>query len=423
MANNLIPPAGTPGKFDPRNPTLIPNFDRNVVSDPLDPTMPPTVNHSSPAGYLAANARANASATATIGGTVTTGDILTIEMKNPVFPNGYLSHTYTTVGGDTVSTIAAQLAALFANDPVADEYGIEVTTDAAVMTFVHAGPVGNFSTLVAPNLEAAKVTIAGTALTGDEISILIASPNLPEGGVQITRAVTTGDSATTSAAALVASIGANAALVAAGITATNAAGVITFVVPPAEEPVTITTWVNTAAPTATIGGTVAVGGGDQVELVFTGTGITGSPVTVEYTTIAADTVTTIAAALVALINANAALGVAGIAATNAAGVISVTGFGGPIGQVRLTGSVPVGSETVTITTSPTTTSTASTAATETITFSPTTGIMSGGSGPVIAANNFEFAFGSSTSAFFYGQPYSLDYAMIKALVQQGMPIV
>lgn len=423
-SNNILPPAGTPGVFDPRSPLLIPNFDRNLVSDATDPSMPPTVNHASPATYLANNPRANASATATIGGSVTTGDEITLEMLNPVFPGGLISHTYTTVGGDTVTTIAEALAALFDNDPVAAAFDIDATAAGAVITFNQSGPVGNFSTLASILSEPAKVTIAGTALTGDQISILFASPNLPGGSVQITRAVTTADSPTTTATALVASITGNAALAAAGITATNSAGVITFVVPAAVEPVTITTWVNTAAPTATITGSVAAA--DIISLIFTATptaGIAGSPVTVSYTALLADTTTSVAVGLAAAINANAALSSAGISATNTTNVVNVLGMGGPLGQVRITSSVSPGSETVTITTAPTTTSVLATLATETVTFAPTTGIMSGGSGPIFAANNFEFSRGGQMQAFYYGQPYSPSYEYIAALVAQGMPII
>lgn len=418
--NTVLPPAGTPGVGDFRNPTLIPNFDRNMVSDGADPTMPATVNHSSPASYLAASPRADASATATIGGSVTTGDILTIVATNPVFPNGFISETYTTVGGDTVTTIAENFADLFNNNPVAGGANLTAEPVGAVITFNQSGPVGNFTVLSAPNLEAVKVTVAGTALTGDEISILIASPNLGP-SVLITRAVTTGDSVTTSANALVASINANAALIAAGITATNSAGVITFVIPAAEEPVTVSTWVNTAAPTATITGSVAAA--DVLNLIFTGAGIAGSPVTISHTALLGETTTTLATNLAAAINANAALSNAGIAATSSTNVISVTGFGGNTnGQVRLTQSVSPGSETITITTAPTTTSTLSTAATETITFS-NSGAMAGGTGPVFATNNFEFSRGSQVSAFFYGQPYDLPYELLSDMVSQGMPLV
>jgi len=423
MVNNLIPPGGTPGVFDPRNPTLLPNFGQALIYDEADPTMPPSIQTASPAQNLAANPRANASATATIGGSVTTGDILTIEMQNTVFPGGVISHTYTTVGGDTVTTIAEALAALFDNDPIAQGFNVETTVAGAVITFNHAGPVGNFTTLVAPNLEKATITIAGTALTGDQIAVLFVGPNVNGGApVLVTQAVTTGQSATTIAGNLVTALGANAALVAASITAANVAGVITLTVPAAAEPVAISTWVNTASPTATITGTVAAG--DILNLIFTGTGIPGSPVTVSYTAVTGDTTTTVAAGLAAAINANAALSGLGYSATNTTNVVNISGNGGNTnGQVRITSSVSPGSETITITTAPTTTSTAGTAATETITFSPTSGIMSGGSGPVIAANNFSFARGSEVSAYFYGNVYNLPYDLVQAMVQQGMPIV
>lgn len=422
MVNTLIPPAGTPGIADFRNPLLIPNFDRNLVADAADPAMPPTVNHASPATYLVNRPRANASATATIGGSVTTGDEVTIEMLNAVFPGGLISHTYTTVGGDTVTTIAEALAKLFDNDPVAAGFDITATAVGAVITFAQSGPVGNFSTLASPNAEPATVTIAGTALTGDQISILFASPVLPGGAVQITRAVTTGDSATTSAGALVTSINGNAALAAAGITAANVAGVITLTVAAGAEPLTVTSWVNTAAPTATITGTVAAA--DIINLIFTGSGISGSPVTVSYTALLGDTTTSVAAGLAAAINANSALSLVGLSATNTTNVVNVSGMGGPLGQVRITSSVSPGSETVTITTAPTTTATTSTAATETVTFTPSNGVMSGGSGPVFASNNFEFiSGGGQLTAFYYGQPYEPPFDVLSAMVAQGMPIV
>jgi phage tail sheath gpL-like len=430
MVDTVIPTQGTPGIFDPRNPTLLPNFDKpNYSSDSgnnSDPngTGAGALGLSSPAGYLKANPRVEATATATIGGSVTTGDILSIQATNPAFPGGFIEHSYTTVGGDTVTTIAEQFADLFNDDANAAAVGLRADAAGAVITFRQGGPVGNFSVLSAPTEEGATITIAGTALTGDQITALFTSPNLPGGYVAVTQAVTTGQSATTIAGNLVSAINANAALIAAGITATNLAGVITLVVPVADEPVVVSTWVNSNPLTATIGGSVAVGGGDVLNLVFTGAGIPGSPVTVSYTTIAGDTTSTIATALAALINANPSLQDVGIEASPAAAVITISFTLGNVGQVRLTQSVSPGSETITVTTAPTTTSTLGTAATETITFSPTSGKMSGGTGPIIATNNFEFAMGNSqVQAFFYGQPYNLGYDVITAMVQQGMPVI
>lgn len=64
---------------------------------------------------------------------------------------------------------------------------------------------------------------------------------------------------------------------------------------------------------------LAVGGskttGDVIDLVFTNSRISGSPVTVPYTVLSGDTLTTIALALKNAINANSALAAAGITAT------------------------------------------------------------------------------------------------------------
>jgi hypothetical protein len=65
-----------------------------------------------------------------------------------------------------------------------------------------------------------------------------------------------------------------------------------------------------AGTTATIGGTVTIG--DTVSLTATASGITGSPVTVSYTVVARDTLSTIAAGLERAVNANTNLTTAGI---------------------------------------------------------------------------------------------------------------
>jgi LysM repeat protein len=494
MVDNVIPAQGTPGIFDPRNPTLVPNFDKPNISTSNNNNSDPTgtgasaLSLTSPAGFLNANPRGEATCTATIGGTVTAADILTIRASNPVFPAGFISHTYTVQAGDTLNDIAEELAGLFDDDTAAANVGLRADVLDAVITFRQGGPVGNFTVLTAPTEEAAKITIAGTALTGDQISVLFTNLGLPitdatalvqiggtpttgdtvaltftnagvanlpvtktytvlagdtlatiaaglaalvnadanlgaadivalvtgngfevsqpgaignstvltqsvggsatetvtflpsnghlgggagqPGGVVVTQAVTTGQSATTIAGNLVTAINANAELVAAGISATNNAGVITLVVPAADEPVVVSTWVNSNPLTAVIGGSVAAGGGDVLTLTFTGAGIAGSPVTVSYTTVAGDTTATIAAALGGVVNGTAALQTAGIGASVTSSTITFT-LAPAIGQMRLTESVTTGSETITVTATPTTTSTLGTAATETITFSNT----------------------------------------------------
>jgi hypothetical protein len=536
----VLPPQGTPGIADFRNPTLIPNFDRNSVKgDGSTNNGISTVNHSSPAGFLAANPRAPAQATATIGGTFTLGDEVTLEMLNGVFPGGYISHTYTTVAGDTPTTVAEALADLFNDDPVAAGFDVEVDVAGSVLTFNQNGPIGNFTTLSAPLSEPSKITVGGTALTGDVLAVLFTGPQFGA-GVLVTSNTTTSQNATTMALNLSNAINANAALTALGISSSPTAGVIALTVPAAAEPATVTAWVNTIAPTATIVGTAATG--DTLNLTFTNVAIAGSPHTVTYVAVGGETATVLATALTALINADPVLIAAGVTATSALGVISYF-YQQASGQIRFGESVSPGSETITITTTPTETIVVATKATETVvinntpasvvativasapmatdtvaltftnagvtglpvtktytlvgadsatviaaglvalingdttlqdadiaatnlagvititqqgvignstvvsavvtetgggtetvTFTPSnghmgggaggsSGLLSGGTGPIFATNNFEFApSNGGISAFLFGQPYELGYDVLTQMVAQGMPI-
>lgn len=420
-----------PGVRNGQNPTLIPNFDKPVASAAANGADAIGGGSLTPAQYLAANPRADATATATIGGTVTTGDVLTIEVTNPILasPNfgsnagGSISKTYTTVAGDTIGSIAEAFADLFNDDPTLSQIGFYADTggtNGAVLTAHHNGPVGNFSVLSKPTEEKSTVTIGGTALTGDSVYVNFAFQAGPP--VTVAVPVTTAQSTSTIATAVAAAITANATLAALSITAAAVSAVVTITVPAAAEPVTVSTWVNTAAPTIAITGTLTIG--DVLNAIFTGAGIAGSPLTVSYTTQALDTTALMAAGLAAAIAANPVLAGLGISATSSTSTVSISGFGGPNGQVRLTTSVTgAGTETLTPTTPPTDTATLGTAATETITFAPTTGKLSGGTGPVLAASNFTFSFNGAVQAFFYGQPYTLDYPYLTALVTGQEPIV
>lgn len=71
--------------------------------------------------------------TITIGGTVATGDVLTLAFKSAVA--GTINVNYTTVGGDTTSTIATALAAAInANATLATDLGVSASAASAVIT-------------------------------------------------------------------------------------------------------------------------------------------------------------------------------------------------------------------------------------------------------------------------------------------------
>lgn len=121
--------------------------------------------------------------------------------------------------------------------------------------------------------------------------------------------------------------------------------------------------VTAATATATIGGTSFVAG-DVIALDFLNPAlsVTGSfPISISHTLGAGESATTIATALTALINANAALTAANLTATSAAGVISISQQGSIGNQTSMVyGVTGTGNETVT--------------------FAPVSGDLSGGQG-------------------------------------------
>jgi hypothetical protein len=419
--NNSIPPQGTPGVFDPRNPTILPNFDRSVVSSAAKNGGVTTVNHSSPRGFVTDNPRVDATATATIGGSASAGDEVTIDIFNPAFANQGLSKisiTHVVTTADTLTSIAEELAAQI-NDNANAEYA-DVRADAAgaVVTVRQAGPLGNLTVLTSPVGEGAVITCGGTALTGDQINVLFTGPGLGN-GVTVQTTPTTGNSATVMGDALALAINNNATLSGLGFVATDSTGAITITGVPAGD-YKIQSWVNKTAPTVVVGGTADAA--DVLTVTFTAANLPGSPYSVEYTTIITDTTTALAAlGLTNAINSDPVLAGAGITGALTSSTIAITvpvGFG----QVRYSESV-TGTLTLTVAANPTTTAVTTDGQTETVTFG-NSGKLASGSGPIFVVDNFTFA-GSAgqTQSFWYGQPYVLGFNVLTAMANQGMPIV
>lgn len=261
-----IPPQGPitgPGG-NPQSPTLVPNFSKPIVGLSGGGSM-------TPAQFLAANPRVDATATATITGSITAGDIVTIAvttalLKDSQFgtlPNGTLSKSYTVLAADTTATIAEQLADMFNDDVNAANLGLRADAGGPignVITFRQNGPVGNFTVITTPNDGQIKVTIGGTALTGDSVYVNFSG---------------------------------------------GALGVITPALCQVE-----------------LSGVVGVG--DTIPLVFTNTNIAAFPITKTYTVVAGDTLASIAAGVVALVNADTTLEANGVMATAEGNGFAVT---------------------------------------------------------------------------------------------------
>jgi hypothetical protein len=416
--NDQIPPSGLPvGTVQPRRPTLLPNFDTPVVG--LNST---GGGNQSPADFLAANPRVAATATATIGGTITTGDEITIDLTNGALAAQGLSPpkisvTYLVSSTDTLVAVAEQLATLFNDNLNAQQADISADAVEAVITFKHAGPVGNLSVLTSPVGEGATVTLGGTALTGDQVNVLFTGPGLG-GGVVIQTAPTTGQSATNMGDALVAAIAANPTLAGLGIIGTDTSGAVKISGVPAGD-YTVTSWVNKTSPAVVVGATPDAA--DTLTVTFTAANLPGSPHAVSYITLPTDITTALAAAgLTAAINSDPVLAAAGITGLRTGSSIAITVPGG-FGQVRYSESV-TGTLSLTVPANPTTTAVTTDGETETVTFS-NSGKLANGSGPILVTNNFDFAYNGQARSFFYGNPYFVDYQLLLALVASGEPIV
>jgi len=102
------------------------------------------VDPNSGAFILNTHALANASATATIGGTtLTTGDSITLLFFNPMLSPFNTSVSYTLGGGATLTTIATGLAAAINSNAVLSGNTVTASSSGAVVTISQPGTVAN----------------------------------------------------------------------------------------------------------------------------------------------------------------------------------------------------------------------------------------------------------------------------------------
>lgn len=410
----LIPLQGAASGQVKGNPTIVPNMDPSASSGNG------TVDHLSPQQFIAGNPRADATASLTVGGSITAGDSVGINVTCAVLPNGLLGFAYTVQGGDTTTTIAENLADLVNDSVIAANVGLRADAAGAILTLHWNGPVGNFAKVTGVVNPAVPTDLFGGTATANDVNILeLVGPNFLANyqARQISSLVTTSILTLTQMAQLmVTAINADTVLAGLGVTAIATTQVASLQGLGPLQPVVITAWSNGKAETATIGGSVV--NGDTLVLTITNRLLPTGSVALTISIVGADTTTTIAAKLVAAINANLPCASINLKATNLAAVVSMTVNAnvGPVTYARTNGS----SATLTLGGGPTETQTIGGATTATITASAT---FTGGSGPVIPVQNFNWSFGGSAASFFYGKPANVDYATLSAMIIQGKPIV
>ena len=155
-----------------------------------------------------------------------------------------------------------------------------------------------------------------------------------------------------------------------------------------------------ATITATIGGTVAAGNIET--LTLTQGQLPGGFITGTYDAVSGDSTADVAEGLAtAFQDALIAANIVNIAVTSVEAVVTVS-WRGPMGNFATLTSTEQGAVTITI---------------------PNAGVLTGGSGPVYAANNFNFQHNGSTLAFFYGRYYNLGGDLLAQMAAQDMPVV
>jgi RHS repeat-associated protein len=279
-----------------------------------------------------------------LGGTVTTGNTLTITVKDLSLAGGQEAVIYTVVGGDTLSTIATKFAAAITANANLQTLGVNASANGAAMSIKSASP--NITTytqsngggtetisLGVTNNFVENAVIGGTKTTGNILTITVLDSALSGGLTAVNYTVLAGDTLTTMATGLKNAINANAGLTAAGITATSVGTAITIKSTSANA--TTYSQSTSIGATATIAlsvnqngpQTIAIGGskttGDTITITVYDAGLAGGLKAVTYTVLAGDTLTSIATGLAAALTADANLQGAGISATSASQVVTL----------------------------------------------------------------------------------------------------
>lgn len=229
---------------------------------------------------------ANATATATIGGSVfVPGDTVSLSVNNSSSIGFPVTVTYTLGSSETATTIAAGLKNLVNANAAFAAAGLTATSVGPIVTISQQGNVGNSTTLLAlitpiglntgltasvtgtgnetvtivGGTGSATATVGGSVFTaGDTVSLTFTNPLNPAFPVKITYTLGAGSSAIIIANNLVSLINANAILTAAGISASNGGtAVVTILQPIGNE-------------TVVFSSTALSGGAGNPGIIFTG---------------------------------------------------------------------------------------------------------------------------------------------------------
>jgi hypothetical protein len=295
-----LPYQGNPGVFNYNgNPTLIP-ADYNAVVNSSG-----GMDIKSPAQFVIDNPRTAATLTATISGTITNADKVTMTLTQPQLPNGKLSVTHTVITSETIQDIAESLASQMNSAIQAVSRGLasniwcttgyDSVAHEAVVTVNWAGPMGNSAYLTGNVIGTSEtITIAGMATAaatvtvtittgtsvapGDVLEVTISNPGLSTMPQTATYTVAASDTTVTNVATgLVNVINTSPGMAENFIYASNAAGVVTISQPGTIGNTSVVTTAKSVGATETLtlgnSGTLANGTGAVTSVLTGGAGV------------------------------------------------------------------------------------------------------------------------------------------------------
>ncbi|HEY9778398.1 MAG TPA: RHS repeat-associated core domain-containing protein, partial [Planktothrix sp.] len=211
---------------------------------------------------LTAGSNLNGNSTFTVGTPygVNAGDVFTIIVYDASLTGGQESVSYTTISGDSGTSIATGLKNAINADTKLQAIGLSATSSGAVVTT--AAGTATYSvastgaatiTLTNGSTGNATATIGGAPVSGNTVSLTVHFTGLSGGLETATYTCVTGDTIVTTAAGLAGKINADAKFQSLGITATNGAnGTLAFSESFSAQP-TLVSGANTANVSATDG--------------------------------------------------------------------------------------------------------------------------------------------------------------------------
>ncbi len=173
---------------------------------------------------------------ALVGGTKTTGDVLTIGVNDSGLAGGASSVSYTVLSSDTLATITSGLAAavstslqaigvsaaassttltLKSNSPNVTSYNQETSSGATETILVGLNPNGT-----------EPIAIGGTKTTGNVLTVVVTDAGLTGGQESVAYTVLSADTLSTIATGIAAAINADTNLQNIGVTATAVSTVV-----------------------------------------------------------------------------------------------------------------------------------------------------------------------------------------------------